>query len=211
MMRSRIMTAALVGSAFAAAALGTTILNAATESSDRPARTQSVDTRLSAHFSVLRQKAETDSAARASQAGVLMADTGVNPELTRAAGRIGTDTILVSPSRSGLCIGTKALGVLTCGDTDDALNGTVIGAVICSRHVPADKVEVLGTFPDEVTEVKAKLSDGSTTTYPVQSNVFARQFDKSAPVPLTFAFSANGANRQVVTSVPPKDDLGCGG
>lgn len=210
MMHHKLAAAALLGSAFAAAA-GTTLVGAAVDSSEEPAKVQRVDPNLSAKFSVLRQEAASDATARQSQEDATMADTGVNPDLGRTGARLGDDVAVVSPSKTGLCIGTKSLGILTCGDTADATQGQVIGSVICSKHVPADKVEVLGAFPDEVKELRAELSDGSTATYPVSSNTFVRQFDKSAPVPLYVSFEANGAPQRVRTALPENGDLGCGG
>jgi len=211
MMRRKLTLAALLGSAFAAAAVGTTLVSAAVDSSEGPAKVQRVDPELSAKFSVLRQETASDTTARQSQEDATMAETGVNPDLGRTGARLGADVSVVSPSKTGLCIGTKSLGILTCGDTANAIEGEVVGSVICSKHVPADKVEVLGAFPDEVTELRAELSDGSTATYPVGSNTFVRQFDKSAPVPLYLSFDANGASQRVRTALPENGDLGCGG
>lgn len=212
MNRRHLTSVALLGSAFAVAAGGTALVNAAVDSgSNGPARVQRVDSKLSEHFGALRQSASSDLTARQSQEDATMADTGVNPDLGRTTAKLGADVALITPSSSGLCIGTKQLGILTCGDTASALKGQVIGSVICSKQVPTDKVEVLGAFPDEVTEVTAAMSDGSITTLPVTANTLVRQFDKSAPVPLSLSFQANGNPQTVPTSLPKNGDLGCGG
>lgn len=211
MSRRLLTSAALLGSAFAAALGGTTIVNAAVDSgSNGPTRVQRVNPQLSEHFAALRQSVSPDPTARQSQKDPLMADTGVNPDLGRTTTKLGSDVAVITPSTKGLCIGTEQLGILTCGDTAHALKGEVIGSVICSKQVPADKVEVLGAFPDEVTEVTAAMSDGSTATIPLTQNTLVRQYDKSAPVPLRLSYSIGGSPHSVTTSLPKGGELGCG-
>lgn len=208
-MRGKAAIASMLGAAFATAAIGTAVINAATggdEQTVSPA--ESVNATVAKHYGVLRKDAQGDDSKFAALSQKQMADTGINPKLARTGSTLGDDVSIVTPSSKGLCVGTAKLGVLTCGDTEAAVSGTVIGSIICGR-IPTDKVEVLGAFPDEVTELSAELSDKSTTTYPVKNNTFVQQFDKSEPVPLYVSFTANGEKQRVRTGLPTDGNLSC--
>jgi hypothetical protein len=208
-MRSKTIAASMLGAAFATAVIGTTVINAAVGGSDTTVQpTEQVNPQLATHFAILRKPASSDTSLQSAQSAEVMADTGVNPSLTRTGARAGSDLALVTPSQKGLCLGSKELGILTCGDSAEAISGTVVGAIICGR-LPVDQVEVLGAFPDDVKQVEAELSDGTTATYPINDNTFVQQFDKSRPVPLYFSFTAGGAPQRTRTGVPTEGSLAC--
>lgn len=204
-MRLNLSVAALVGAAFASAAGGTMAINAATDG-DAPPKARSVNAQLESRFGVLRG-AEAAASVKASQDGALVQETGVNPGLARAGAASGDDVAVVTPTIKGLCLGSRRFGILTCGETVQAVRGEVAGSIICSQHLPANQVVVLAALPDGVNRVTAKLSDGSTTTYAVARNTLFRHFSKSGPVPMSLSFAVDGAQRVVGTTLP--DDLSC--
>lgn len=209
--RSALRAATLIGAAFGAGIAGTSTVNALTAPSPSVKPTDAPAAAVSKAYAVFSQAPVAEESARFSQRADILADQGLNPNLARSGARLAetNDEVLVSPSKDGLCIGTRLTGVSGCSNGATALNGTV-GAVICSPTIPANKVLLVGAFPNGVQDVTGILSDGSTASYPIKRNSLILLLDKSKPVPTSLGYVANGAQQNISTSIP-KDSLSCGG
>jgi hypothetical protein len=203
----------LTGCAAVAAAMAATIgANAAidTGDADQPEPTRAVDQRLVENLGLFRgQQAGAAKEARSTQRDLLAAERGVNKGLARRALVTGGDSVLVSPTREGACLGTTRFGVVTCAETDQVLAGRTVGAIICSPHLPEGDYAIFGVLPDGVDEVAAEMSNGSTSDYRVTNNVLAIIGDKGEPTPKWFRFALDGVVQRVRSQLPPRGDLGC--
>lgn len=204
----------LIAIAASVAAVFATIgANAAIDDSDTSQKppTEAVAPELEANFALFRseQSATTEKVAKATQTDVLATERGVNQGLARKALTTPDgDAVLASPTAEGACLGTSKFGVITCADVQELVDGKTVGAIVCSPHLPKDKVAAFGLVPDGVTNVIGDMSDGTQRNYSVVNNAFAILVDKSEPVPHWFSYERNGTEHRTRSSIP-EDTLAC--
>lgn len=108
------------------------------------------------HFSVLSANAD---AGRLSTDDTAAAYGGNGALSRRALVKSDGNSVYLTPTAGGLCLGTKRSGNFTCGSADAAVAGKIGGAIICGSG-PTDMIQIYGAMPDGVAEVHIRRAEG---------------------------------------------------
>lgn len=186
--------------------------NAALDSgSSAPSKAQSVNPLVASHFALFRSEAGADGAAPAqrSQDDSLAREAGMNPQLARASQSVEGDTVIAAPTRDGACLGTERFGLMTCGSAQEAVDGTIVAAIVCSPHLDKGQVAVFALVPDGVAAVRGLDAQGDTmASYPVVNNTVGKVLPKTGPLPDSIEYSADNSTVRVRSQIPT-GRLGC--
>jgi hypothetical protein len=158
-------------------------------------------------FSVLgKGRSKRDNLPTTANVDALVDHAGANPSLSHRARSLGSDdAVYVMPSADGVCLVTEHGG--TCNRADQALDGKVLGAELCSPTLSPGTIRVYGLVPDGVGSVTVGFDDGSSSSVSIVGNVFALETTR---VPRSVAWGDGAGSEPISLPVPPDAaSVGC--
>jgi hypothetical protein len=198
--------AAVVGTAVAASivTMGVQAVAQPRETGQAPLP-ESAPASLVENVAALREKPASPELGK-TQADPLTSEKGGNTSLAvKTVSTVSGDSVLLTPTRDGACLGTAKLGIITCATTDHALAGSLAASITCSPSLSSKNVAFFGVFPDGVASVTGRFSDGSMAEYPVRNNTLSLELALTAPAPEAFAWTRNGKQFVTPSQMPSKE------